>query len=184
LELDKAYVEMNGTIRDDEDKIKKLEDQLQVSGVNAEDREIAAPMNGVVNVITEVSAGDLLQAGTEVATIVPQADSQYSMQISMLNKDIGKIKVGDKIKYHFAALPYKEYGELTGRISTIGADAIVDPQSGASYYAVEATIDNKPLYNNKGQQVSIKSGMVAEVNVVTGSKRILSELLEKINLKD
>ncbi|UJF34232.1 HlyD family efflux transporter periplasmic adaptor subunit [Paenibacillus hexagrammi] len=184
LERDKVYVELNNAIQADEDQIKKLDEQLAVSSFDSEDREIKASADGIVNVLVELREGDLVGAGTEIATIVPEASSEYTVQVSIPNKDIAKIKAGDQIKYHFLALPYKEYGELTGTITTVSADAILNQESGSSYYAVEAAIQNKPLYNSKGEVSHIKPGMLAEANVVTGSKSILDYLLEKIDLKD
>ena len=40
------------------------------------------------------------------------------------------IRQGQKIKYHFLALPYKEYGELSGTIVNIGTDVKVDQTRG------------------------------------------------------
>jgi HlyD family type I secretion membrane fusion protein len=184
LERDKIVVEINSSIQSSDAQLKQLEDQLQVTAFSTDDREIKASVDGIMNVLTELREGELIQAGTEIATIVPEFNSEYTVQVALPNKDIAKIKSGDLIKYQFQALPYKEYGELIGTVTTVGADAIVDQQNGTSFYAVEATIVNKPLYNSKGEVANIKSGMLAEANVVTSSKKILYYLLEKIDLKE
>lgn len=184
LERDKVRVELNNLIQMDQDKIKKLDEQLAVSRLNAEDREIRASSDGVINILVHLRDGELIGAGTEIATIVPENNNEYIVQVSLSNKDIAKIKPGDPIKYHFLALPYKEYGELAGIIKTVGADAIVNPESGGSFYSVEAAIANRPLYSSKGEGASIKPGMIAEANVIISSKKILYYLLEKIDLKE
>ncbi|WP_257788397.1 HlyD family secretion protein [Clostridium saccharobutylicum] len=105
------------------------------------------------------------------------------MSLYVSNKDIAGIKVDQKVKYHFEALPYKEYGELNGTITEIATDATVDPKTGISYYLVQSEIENKPLFSYKGDEGEIKMGMACEAQVVTKKKKILYYLLEKINLK-
>lgn len=67
---------------------------------------------------------------------------------------------------------------------TTPLDATVDPETGMSYYLVEATIDNETLYGHKGDEGAIKIGMTTEAHIVTDSKKILYFLLEKMHLKD
>lgn len=177
-------VELNERIKASEDNLTNLNEQLRNIEISIEDRIIRAPIDGTVNITTEINKGDLVAGGTDILKIVPESDSEYKVIISVLNQDINNIKVGDEIKYHFLALPYKEYGELTGEIKKISTDAIVNTQDGMSYYMVEASIENKPLYSYKGQEANIKVGMLSEAYIVTDSKKIIYYLLEKIDLKD
>ncbi|MGH4119270.1 hypothetical protein [Clostridium sp.] len=94
------------------------------------------------------------------------------------------MKIGGKIKYHFQALPYREYGEFTGTVTDIAVDSTIDQQSGTSYYLVESEIQNKPLFSYKGKKGELKIGMTCEAQVITKRKKILHYLLEKINLKN
>ncbi len=64
----------------------------------------------------------------------------------------------------------------------IATDATVDPKSGLSYYLVESTIENKPLFSYNGEKGELKMGMTCEAQVITKQKKILYYLLEKINL--
>ncbi|OEF98970.1 hypothetical protein BHF71_10445 [Vulcanibacillus modesticaldus] len=167
-----------------DEKIRNIEKQIESIEIGINDRIITAPIGGYVNVSIDLNEGDLVTAGTEILKIIPESDSEYKVIISVLNKDISKIKVGDEINYHFLALPYKEYGEIKGKIKKISVDSIVNTQNGLSYYIVEATIDSKPLYSYKGQEAQIKVGMVSEAYIITDSKKILYYLLEKIDLRD
>jgi len=177
-------VEVNESIKQQEEIIKELEDKINAINVQANNYQITAPIDGIVNVHQIVNEGDIVHPGEPIITIIPESQSQYKMVLSVLNKDISKMEVGDRVKYHFLALPYKEYGALEGKITKISTDAVVNPEDGVSYYTVEATIENKPLYSYKGKKAHIKVGMQAEAIVVTDSKKILYYMLEKINLKD
>jgi HlyD family secretion protein len=177
-------VEINQSIKQQERLVKDLEGKLNDILVQLRNYRITAPIDGVVNTIKTVNEGDMIHPNDPILTVIPDHQSQYKMIIYVLNKDISKMKVGDKVNYHFAALPYREYGELEGRIMRISTDSTVNPEDGISYYIVEATVQNQFLRNYKGKKAKIKVGMQAEALVVTDSKKILHYILEKINLKE
>ncbi|ACJ34965.1 bacteriocin/lantibiotic exporter, bacteriocin-binding protein [Anoxybacillus gonensis] len=177
-------VEINEAIKQQEKLVKDLEGKKKDIEVQLRNYRIIAPINGVVNIIKDVNEGDIIHPNDPILTVIPDRQSQYKMIIYVLNKDISKMKVGDKANYHFAALPYREYGEIEGRIVRISTDSTVNPEDGISYYIVEATVPNESLQSYKGKKAKIKVGMQAEAIVVTDSKKILHYLLEKINLKE
>lgn len=183
FERDKQ-VELNQSIEQYEMKKQEIENQINTIEAQIQDRLLKAPIDGVVNSIREINVGELVQPGEEIVTIVPMSETEFKVDLSVPNKDISKIKIGDEIKYHFLALPYKEYGEVKGKITKINTDATTNPQTGQSYYKVEAAIESKPLYSYKGEEAQIKVGMSSEAYIVTDSKKILYFLLEKINLKE
>jgi HlyD family secretion protein len=166
---EKNYHELSKTIRDNQ--------------ISLEDTVVTAPIRGVVNMATEINEGDLLQSGAEVATIVPKNNSCYKVQLSVPNQDIANIRIGSEVRFHFLALPYKEYGELRGEVTNIGVDAKTDEQKG-TYYLVEASLENRPIYSYKGVKAELKVGMQCEAWVVAKTQKMLYFLLEKINLKD
>jgi HlyD family secretion protein len=186
--LEKYYldnlIQIEDTLTGNRNNLDKLQSELKNIELNLEETTVTAPIDGVVNLYMEVNSGELLQAGTEIATIIPDADTEYKVQIYVYNKDIAGIELGQKIQYRFQALPYSEYGDLEGVVTKISSDARVDKESGANYYIVEASLDNKPLYSRKGTENNVKIGMACEAQVITESKKVLYWLLEKINLKD
>lgn len=167
-----------------ENSVETLEKNLNSTMINIQNSTISAPIDGTVNVINEVNMGDFIQAGMEIATIIPDNNSEYRVQLYVSNKDIANLKEGQAINYHFYALPYREYGAVEGKIVKIGTDAKVDQGTGMSYYPVEATVQNKPLYSYKGVKAEIKVGMTCDAQVITGSKKIMFWALEKMNLRD
>ncbi|AIS51985.1 putative bacteriocin ABC transporter, bacteriocin-binding protein [Thermoanaerobacter kivui] len=176
-----AQIEDN--IYSDEKEIEKLKGELQNINLAIEDYIIKSPANGKIDMITSIKEGDLIQSGLEMVKIIPD-NSEYIVKLYIPNKDIADIKVGQKIKYHILALPYQEYGELSGEIVKLSIDSRLDKQSGLNYYEAEATIDNKPLYNRKGEKKNIKVGMIVEAHVIGHREKMLYYLLEQLNLKD
>ena len=111
-------------------------------------------------------------------------DSLYTIEIFMPNSEIAGLKVGDLIKYNFDALPYKEYGQMEGKITSISTDAQFNETYGTSGYIVKGTVNNETVYSYKGEAAELKVGMTCEAHIITEQKKILHYLLEKINLKD
>lgn len=173
-----------------DEKIKAITDSI--TGVNENVKKlqlsidnaiVKAGVNGEVNIIKDIYPGDLVAAGAEILTIIPDTNSAFKMQITVSNKDIGEIHTGDTVKYNFAALPYREYGQAEGKITSISKDA-VNNQEGQSYYIVEATVPVIKMLGSSGRQGEIKAGMICEANVITKEKSFLRYFLEKINLLD
>ncbi len=180
----KYLLEVQSDIANTEKSILSLEKKIQNVDLNIKDAVVKAPIAGIINVINVFNKGDLIEHGTEMVTILPKGDDYFRIQIAIPNAEIANVKVGQKIKYHFAALPFKEYGELTGVLQKIGIDAKAGKKQNTSYYIAEATVENKPLFNHKGEKAWIKVGMQCEARIITKSKKILFFLLEKIDLRD
>ncbi|ACL76603.1 hypothetical protein Ccel_2264 [Ruminiclostridium cellulolyticum H10] len=173
-----------------DEKIKAVTDSITGVKENIKKLELCisnaivkASVNGIVNIITEIYPGDLVAEGAEILTIIPDTGSAFKMQMTVSNKDIGEIHTGDTVKYSFAALPYREYGQAAGKIINISKDAVNNAE-GQSYYIVEATVPVTKLTSNSGRQGEIKAGMICEANVITKQKSFLRYFLEKIKLLD
>ncbi|SHH97294.1 HlyD family efflux transporter periplasmic adaptor subunit, partial [Clostridium grantii] len=179
-----AYVvQINDQINSCEDSLKQLRDNLDSANQKIESCTIKAECTGTINTLSEVNKGDILQAATQVATILPN-ESNHKVMLYITNKDIANIKLNQEIKYNFLALPYKEYGYVTGKIVKISADATMDNESGNSYYIAEGLVDKNILENHKNEKSELKTGMLCNAEVITRDEKLLYYLLEKINLKD
>jgi membrane fusion protein, peptide pheromone/bacteriocin exporter len=179
-----TLVQLDDSTKENEVKIDELKTNIGTLQFNIDKSTVKATIDGVVSVKNDISKGQLLKSGDEILSVIPQDSSQYKVKLYVSNKDIAGMKIDEKVKYHFEALPYKEYGELNGTITDIATDATVDQKSGMSYYLVESEIENKPLFSYKGEQGELKIGMTCEAQVITKQKKILYYLLEKINLKN
>ena len=68
------------------------------------------------------------------------------------------------------AFPFTRYGELSGAISQIGADAL-PPDAKANFYRcpVKLTL-NKPYLEHKGTKIPLRSGMAITANLSSETK--------------
>lgn len=182
-DLDMLVVEFNQTIQQKEASWKEWKEKLNEVDQNMREREGRAPVSGVVHVSKEINRGELLQPGEEILTIIPEHDTAFMIDMAVSNSDIASIQVGDSLQCEVTALPAQNYGHLTGRIQLISEDALIHPQTGASYYRVRAALFTKPLYNEQGKQAHIKNGMLAEAHILTRREKILYHVLDKLGLR-
>lgn len=167
-----------------EKNIDLLDKKLEAVDLSIEQCQIKATMTGTFNQVTELALGDYIVSGIILCTIIPPDDEaeHFLAEMALSNQDVGKVEMGDEVKFKLDALSYKEYGFLKGKIVSISPDATVDENTGISYYKILATLDNKPLNSYKGVEKHIKVGMSYEAHVVSERKKILWVLLEKLQL--
>lgn len=159
--------------------------QLQMAELDEtiKNSKIKASVDGTVTLIKNLNTGDIVQAGTLLCSIVPMED-ELKVNLYIPESEVAKVAVGQKTEYNFNAIPYNEYGKVTGEIISISADSIANESSGTKYYIAQASLSQTSLTNNDGDVREIKTGMLLEAKSISGSKKIITWLLEKLNFID
>jgi len=165
-----------------ENKIDELQSQMEMVQYQIDHANVTAAIDGIVNSNVDLVTGDVLAAGTQVMTIIPEEDGAYKVNIYVANRNIGKLKKGMKVKLSLDALPNSEYGYLIGTTTNVSEDIKVDNENTYGYYLVEATVDNKKMYDKNGEEAELKSGMSGQAKIVVGEKSIFRYVMEKLNL--
>jgi multidrug efflux pump subunit AcrA (membrane-fusion protein) len=98
--------------------------------------------------------------------------------------EVSKIKVGQETEYIFDAMPYNEYGKITGEIVSISADSVANESARTKFYIAQADLSALSPSNDKGDVREVKTGMIVEAKIISGSKKVIVWLLQKINLMD
>ncbi|RUM65704.1 MAG: HlyD family type I secretion periplasmic adaptor subunit, partial [Sulfurimonas sp.] len=92
--------------------------------------------------------------------------------------DIAYLYPGQKAIVKFTAYDFAIYGGLTGKVTYISSDTIVD-EEGETYYLVRIKTDENHLVKD-GKRYEIIVGMVANVDIVTGKKTVMDFILKPI----
>ena len=165
------------------DNITSLKSQLAEVDETVKNAEIKASVNGTVTLISELSTGDIVQAGSSLCSIIPGGDD-LKVTLYIPESEIAKVKVGQKTEYIIDAIPYNEYGKLTGEILSISADSVASEASGTKFYIAQASLSANSLSNKEGSVREVRTGMLLEAKSISGSKRVITWLLEKLNFID
>lgn len=135
---------------------------------------LRSPLKGTVKRLLINTVGGVVQPGKDVVEIVPMEESLL-LDAKVLAKDIAFLRPGDKAVVKFTAYDFSIYGGLDAKVEFIGADSVTDDR-GNTYYSVRVRTDKSQL----GQGLPIIPGMIAEVDILTGQKTILSYLLKPV----
>lgn len=178
-----AIITVNSEIDSLNDNIISLQSQMVELDETIRNSEIKASVDGTVTLINNLSTGDIVQAGTSLCSIIPVGD-ELKVNLYIPESEVAKVTVGQKTEYSFDAIPYNEYGKVTGEITSISADSISNESSGMKYYIAQATLSENTLTNKDGNVREIRTGMLLEAKSISGSKKIITWLLEKLNFVD
>ena len=135
---------------------------------------LKSPVNGKVSRIFFNTVGGVIQSGKEVMEIVP-TDDALVIETKIEIKDIAFLRPNQPAVVKLTAYDYTIYGTLDGVLESISADSTVD-EKGNAYYLVRV----RTLKSSLGEGLPIIPGMVAQVDILTGKKTILSYLLKPV----
>lgn len=147
-----------------------LEDRLERT-------QVRSPVNGTVKQIMLNTLGGVVQPGMDLISIVPLEDSLL-IETKIRPSDIARLYPGQRAMVKFTAYDFTIYGGLEAELVHISADSISHDKD-ESFYLVRV----KTYRNNLGSEdnpLPIIPGMVAEVDIITGKKTLLSYLLKPI----
>ena len=178
-----TIITINSEIDTLENNITSLQSQMAEFDETIKNSEIKASVDGTVTLVNTLSTGDVIQAGTSLCSIIPKND-ELKVTLYIPESEVAKVSVGQKTEYNFDAIPYSEYGKVTGEITSISADSIANESSGMKYFVAQASISKNVLTNKDGNIREIRTGMLVEAKSISGSKKVITWLLEKLNFID
>jgi adhesin transport system membrane fusion protein len=136
--------------------------------------EVRSPVRGTVKRLLVNTVGGVVQPGKEVVEVVP-LDDALLLEAQVKPQDIAFLRPGQPALVKFTAYDFAIYGGLKAVVEQIGADTVTDDK-GNAFYIVRV----KTLESSLGKNLPIIPGMVAQVDVMTGKKSILTYLLKPV----
>lgn len=162
-ELTETTAELNGLLATSV----ALQDRVQQA-------TLKSPVNGKINRLFYNTVGGVIPPGKEVMEVVP-TDDALVLETKIQPKDIAFIRLLQPATVKLTAYDYTIYGTLDAIVENISPDSVVD-EEGNAYYIVRV----RTLRSNFGKELPIIPGMVAQVDIMTGKKTILSYLLKPV----
>jgi adhesin transport system membrane fusion protein len=135
---------------------------------------IRSPVKGTVKRLLVNTIGGVVQPGRDIVEIVP-LEGKLVLEAKVQPRDIAFLRPGQKAMVKFTAYDFSIYGGLDATLELIGADSVTD-ERGNTFYTVRVGTTKTTI----GDHFPIIPGMVAEVDIITGQKSILSYLLKPV----
>ena len=155
-----------------EETIKSAQDRVRRT-------ELRSPVRGIVNKLNVTTVGAVVAPGGNVMDIVPMDDSLL-VEGRIRPQDIAFVRPNQDAVVKISAYDSSVYGSLKGKVERISADTIAEESKGPekeTFYRVMVRTDTNHL-GTAANALPIIPGMVATVEILTGSKSVLDYLLK------
>ncbi len=135
---------------------------------------LKSPVNGKISRLFFNTVGGVIQPGKDVLEVVP-TDDALVIETHVQIRDIAFLRPKQPAVVKLTAYDYTIYGTLDAVVEEISPNSTVD-EKGNAYYVVRV----RTLQTSLGKNLPIIPGMVAQVDILTGKKTILSYLLKPV----
>jgi hemolysin D len=136
-------------------------------------QRLTAPVSGVVQELTLTNIGEAPEVGKPLVTIVPDGEPLV-VEALLLNRDAGFVRAGMRAVIKLDAYPFTRYGTLDGVVERVSPDSTVDQKRGLVFPVRVKLTDTRLLVD--GRPAALSPGMSAQVEVVTGRRRVIDYL--------
>lgn len=176
-EMERAteYSKTEGELASMRQKLKVAQDQLSRT-------VLVAPMRGVVNKLSITTIGGVVRPGEEILQIIP-LDEELFIEAEVKPRDIASVHQGLDATVKLSAYDYTIYGSLKAKVVFISADTFKDERARAAdgdpHYKVTLAVD-RSKFTERQKGLEIRPGMLADVELETGGKTILTYLTKPL----
>jgi len=138
---------------------------------------VRASMNAVVNRLLVNTVGGVVQPGNPMLELVP-IDDELVVEVEISPKDIAYVIPGQRASIKLTAFDFAKFGALDGEVTKISADSI-SKEDGSIWYLCQVSVPVDTM-TTLGKTIQIQTGMVAQVDIISGEKTVLEYLLEPV----
>ena len=138
---------------------------------------VRASMNAVVNRLLVNTVGGVVQPGSPMLELVP-IDDELVVEVEISPKDIAYVIPGQHASIKLTAFDFAKFGALDGEVTKISADSI-SKEDGSIWYLCQVSVPVDTM-TTLGKTIQIQTGMVAQVDIISGEKTVLEYLLQPV----
>lgn len=177
-------VQVTETRRQTLDDLRQAREQIaqfapEVSKTGDRDRlmQLRAPVDGTVQQLAVHTVGGVVTPAQALLSVVPSEDS-LEVEATVLNKDIGFVKPGQRASVKIDSFPYTRYGYIEGTVVSVSHDAAQDEKQGLVFPS-RVKLQQAALVID-GVRVRLTPGMSLSVEIKTGRRRVIDYLLSPL----
>ena len=173
-----SLVDFSTKVEETEKQIAQLSNQISESRLTLKYQAIRSPKQGVVFDLQASSPGYVVNSEKPILKVVPT--DNLVARVLVPNKDIGFLKLQQLVKVRVDAFPYNEFGELSGRIRSIGSD-VLEPDEQFNFYRFPVTVDlDSTSLDYKGKSLPLVSGMSVTANIILRQRPVVAIFTQQI----
>jgi HlyD family secretion protein len=163
LESDRQH-EIAQSLREAQNQVFQLREKLRAAEDQLSRTEVKAPEDGVVTELRIHTPGGVIGAGAPLLDLVPRQD-RLIVTARVKPEDIDVVHPGLNADVHLLPYNQRRAPRLTGTVTHVSADRLVDKRTEQPYYATKIRVQDTRLAAN---DIRIIPGMPAQVFITTG----------------
>ncbi|GAF53506.1 LOW QUALITY PROTEIN: HlyD family secretion protein [Psychrobacter sp. JCM 18900] len=174
--FEEAQAEMTKAQEELDTELEQLRDRAQV----LEEKRLMAPTEGKIKNINVTTIGGVVKPGEVIMQILPTS-SDLVIDAKVSPADIAYVKEGQEATVKLDAYDYSIFGAMKGTVNYISPDTLMEqtPKGEELYYRVLIVI-NGAEFKGRGDEIVIKPGMTASVDIKAMERTVLSYLTKPI----
>ncbi|KCZ88101.1 HlyD family type I secretion periplasmic adaptor subunit [Hyphomonas jannaschiana] len=165
-------------LTDTKSRITQAVEELSYLEDAFERSEIKSPIAGQVINVAYDAPGSIIPSGGQLMEIVPP-DPKVVIEAHVAPKDVENLRAGNTAVLSFPGLSRREMPRITGRLTSLSDDVIVDPNAGKPYYLARVEVPFEDEHVSHALEL-VRPGMPVEVTLVTKSRTLAEYLIEPI----
>lgn len=174
---DKFKSQVLGELNEVEAQISQVDESLTAIGDRVSRTEVRSPVDGIVNKISIKTIGGVIEPAMKLVEVVP-LDDKLKIIARVTPQEIAFLRPNQDVNIKISAYDSQRYGALKGKLERIGASSVND-REGNIFFEIEVRA-NQNYLGTKENPLPITPGMVANTEIITGQRTILSYLMKPV----
>lgn len=169
-EVETQLADVSREVLSDNEKLRAVTDDLART-------EIKAPADGQVVGLVVQTVGGVVQPGQKLMDIVPK-DAPLLLEAHVAPHLIDRVHTDLPVDVRFSSFAHSPQLVVRGKVVSISADLLTEPQTNVSYYLARVQVTPEGL-KHLGKR-KLQPGMPVEVIFKTGERSMLTYLLHPL----
>lgn len=174
---DKFKSQVLGELNDIESQVSQIDESLTALGDRVSRTEVRSPVDGIVNKISLKTLGGVIEPAMQLVEVVP-VDKNLKIMAQVSPQEIAFLRPDQEVNIKISAYDSQRYGSLKGKLVRIGANSVTD-REGNIFFEIEV-LANQNYLGTSDKPLPITPGMVAQTEIITGTRTILSYLMKPV----
>ncbi len=159
-------------------QLAEIEQERRKSDDAAVRQVVTAPASGKVIDLKFTSPGAVVRAGEPIAEIVP-SDAKLMIEAQIRPEEVNNVQQDQRARIKFTAFKYRNSSMVTGKVTYVSADRLIDRASNLPYYSAMILADSDSV-QSAGAELKLQAGMPAEVYIEGSTQTPLQYLTAPI----
>lgn len=149
-------------LKETSSRLNEIEQERRKSDDAAVRQVVRAPASGEVMDLKFTSPGAIVRAGDPIAEIVP-ADAKLLIEAQVRPEEINNVQRDQPARIKFTAFKYRNTSMVTGKVTYVSADRLMDRNTNMPYYSVMILADAASV--EATGELKLQAGMPAEIYI-------------------